>query len=154
MESGGRTDLLSQPLKSKSKDDAFNKLSKVDADGYWGDSGSEPDNVDPDKQEKIRKFMSDELDALLKYIDGLPEKERTVFLASDFGRAFSSSSDKYGRDYAEALAEKYHTSAGYIRKLAAIEKKKALDAVQKQGFNKRTFTAIELIQAKPNYVET
>ena len=154
LESGGRTDLLSQPLKSKSKDDAFNKLSKVDADGYWGDSGSEPDNVDPDKQEKIRKFMSDELDALLKYIDGLPEKERTVFLASDFGRAFSSSSDKYGRDYAEALAEKYHTSAGYIRKLAAIEKKKALDAVQKQGFNKRTFTAIELIQAKPNYVET
>ena len=154
LESGGRTDLLSQPLKSKSKNDAFNKLSKVDADGYWGDSGSEPDNVDPDKQEKIRKFMSDELDALLKYIDGLPEKERTVFLASDFGRAFSSSSDKYGRDYAEALAEKYHTSAGYIRKLAAIEKKKALDAVQKQGFNKRTFTAIELIQAKPNYVET
>lgn len=154
LESGGRTDLLSQPLKSKSKNDAFNKLSKVDADGYWGDSGSEPDNVDPDKQEKIRKFMSDELDALLKYIDGLPEKERTVFLASDFGRAFSSSPDKYGRDYAEALAEKYHTSAGYIRKLAAIEKKKALDAVQKQGFNKRTFTAIELIQAKPNYVET
>ena len=154
LESGGRTDLLSQPLKSKSKDDAFNKLSKVDADGYWGDSGSEPDNVDPDKQEKIRKFMSDELDALLKYIDGLPEKERTVFLASDFGRAFSSSSDKYGRDYAEALAEKYHTSAGYIRKMAAVEKKKALDAVQKQGFNKQTFTAIELIQAKPNYTET
>lgn len=154
LESGGRTDLLSQPSKSKSKDDAFNKLSKVDADGYWGDSGSEPDNVDPDKQEKIRKFMSDELDALLKYIDGLPEKERTVFLASDFGRAFSSNPDKYGRDYAEALAEKYHTSAGYIRKMAAVEKKKALDAVQMQGFNKQTFTSIELIQAKPNYTET
>ena len=152
--SGGRTDLLSQPSKSKSKDDAFNKLSKVDADGYWGDSGSEPDNVDPDKQEKIRKFMSDELDALLKYIDELPEKERTVFLASDFGRAFSSNPDKYGRDYAEALAEKYHTSARYIRKMAAVEKKKALDAVQKQGFNKQTFTSIEFIQAKPNYTET
>ena len=154
LKSGGRTDLLSQPAKSKSKDDAFNKLSRVDADGYWGDSGSEPDNVEPDKQEKIRKFMSDELEALIKYLDGLPEKERTVFLASDFGRTFSSSPDKYGRDYAEALAEKYHTSAGYIRKLAALQKKKALEAVQKQGFNKQTFTAIEFIQEKPNYAET
>lgn len=154
LKSGGRTDLLSQPARSKSRDDAFNKLSRVDADGYWGGSESEPDNVDPDRQERVRQFMSDELDALIRYLDGLPEKERTVFLASDFGRAFSSSPDKYGRDYAEALAEKYHTSAGYIRKLAALQKKKALEAVQKQGFNKRAFTSIELIQAKPRYTET
>lgn len=148
LKSGGRTDLLSQPARSKSRNDAFNKLSRVDADGYWGDSGLEPDNTDPDRQERVRQFMSDELDALIRYLDGLSEKERTVFLASDFGRAFSSGPDKYGRDYAEALAEKYHTSAGYIRKLAALQKKKALEAVQKQGFNKRTFTAIELIQEK------
>ena len=38
--------------------------------------------------------------------------------------------------------------------MAAVEKKKALDAVQKQGFNKQTFTSIEFIQAKPNYTET
>ncbi len=154
LKSGGRTDLLSQPARSKSRNDAFNKLSRVDADGYWGDSGSEPDNTDPDRQERVRQFMSDELDALIRYLDSLPEKERTVFLASDFGRAFSPSPDKYGRDYAEALAEKYHTSAGYIRKLAALQKKKALEAIQKQGFNKRAFTAIELIQAKPGYTET
>lgn len=154
LKSGGRTDLLSQPARSKSRNDAFNKLSRVDADGYWGDSGSEPDNTDPDRQERVRQFMSDELDALIRYLDSLPEKERTVFLASDFGRAFSPSPDKYGRDYAEALAEKYHTSAGYIRKLAALQKKKALEALQKQGFNKRAFTAIELIQAKPGYTET
>lgn len=154
LKSGGRTDLLSQPASSKSRNDAFSKLSRVDADGYWGDSGSEPDNTDPDRQERVRQFISDELDALIRYLDSLPEKERTVFLASDFGRAFSPSPDKYGRDYAEALAEKYHTSAGYIRKLAALQKKKALEALQKQGFNKRAFTAIELIQAKPGYTET
>ena len=151
--SGGRTDRLSQTAEEKSKDDAYDKLSRVDADGYRSEPGSEPDNVDPEKDEKIRQFMSDELDALIKYLDGLPEKERTVFLASDFGRAFSSSPDNSGRDYAEALAEKYHTSAGFIRKLASQEKKKALEAVQKQGFNKQAFTSIEFIQDKPRYAE-
>ena len=150
--SGGRTDLLSQPSQSKGKDDAYNKLSRVDVDGYWGDSGSEPDNIDPDKQDKIRKFMSDELDALITYLDGLSEKDRTVFLASDFGRSFSPTPDKYGRDYAEVLAEKYQTSAGYIRQLAFREKKKALEAVQKQGFNKRTFTSLESMPASPFFV--
>ena len=150
---GGRTDWLSRPAKERSKDDAFDNLTKVDADGYWGDSGSEPDTTESDREGKISVFMSDALDALIKYLDGLSEKKRTILLESDFGSdLFSSDQDKSGKDYADALAEQYHTKAGNIRKMASVEKRKALEAVRNQGFNKRAFTAFECLQAAPSYV--
>lgn len=152
LKSGGRTDMLSRPSKERSKDDVFVKLNRVDADNYWGDSGSEPDNTESDKEEKISVFMSDALAALIEFLDTLPEKERTVFLASSFGRTFSPQPDKYGRNYAEELAKQYNTSAEYIRKLANQVKEKALAEVRARGFNKRTFTAIESLQASPGFV--
>ena len=152
LQSGGRTDLLSQPSQVKVKGDIYKKSIKVDADNYWGDDGSEPDNTDSDKEEKIRVFMSDALAALISFVDTLPEKERNVFQASLFGRTFSPQPDKYGRNYAEELARQYNTTAVYIRKLATQVKDKVLAQVQAQGFNKRAFTSIQMIQAKPSYI--
>ena len=150
--SGGRTDLLSQPSNGKSKGDIYNKSNKVDADNYWGDPGSEPDNTESDKEEKISVFVSDALTALIEFVDTLPEKERTVFLASSFGKTFSSQPDKYGRNYAEELAMQYNTTAAYIRKLAAQVKDKVLAEVRDRGFNKGAFTSMQMMQATPSYV--
>ena len=152
LQSGGRTDQLSQPSQAKVKGDIYKKSIKVDVDNYWGDDGSEPNTTDSDKEEKIRVFMSDALAALITFVDTLPEKERNVFLASSFGRTFSSQPDKYGRNYAEELAKQYNTTAAYIRKLAAQVKDKVLAQVQAQGFDKRAFTSIQMIQAKPSYI--
>lgn len=152
LQSGGRTDQLSQPSQARVKGDIYKKSIKVDVDNYWGDDGSEPDTTDSDKEEKIRVFMSDALAALISFVDTLPEKERNVFLASSFGRTFSSQPDKYGRNYAEELAKQYNTTAAYIRKLAAQVKDKVLAQVQAQGFDKRAFTSLQMIQAKPFYI--
>lgn len=54
------------------KDDIFNKFKRVDADNYLGDSGSEPDNTESDREGKISEFMSDALDALLEFVNTLP----------------------------------------------------------------------------------
>ena len=151
LRSGGRTDWLSRPAKERSKDDIFNKFKRVDADNYWGDSGSEPDNTESDREGKISVFMSDALDALLEFVNTLPEKERTVFFASKFGKEFSDQPDKK-RNYAKELEEQYGISSGYIRKLASELKDKALAELRARGFTKRAFTSFECLQAAPSFV--
>ena len=151
LKSGGRTDLLSRPARERSKDDIFDNFAKVDADGYWGDSGSEPDNTESDREGKISDFMSDALDALLEFVNTLPEKERTVFFASKFGKEFSDQPDKK-RNYAKELEKQYGISSGYIRKLASELKDKALDELRARGFTKRAFTSFECLQAAPSCV--
>ena len=149
--SGGRTDWLSRPARERSKDDIFDNFAKVDADGYWGDSGSEPDNTESDREGKISEFMSDALDALIEFVNTLPEKERTVFFASKFGKEFSDQPNKK-RNYAKELEEQYGISSGYIRKLASELKDKALAELRARGFTKRAFTSFECLQTTPSYV--
>lgn len=151
LKNGGRTDLLSRPAKERSKDDIFDNFAKVDADGYWGDSGSEPDNTESDREGKISVFMSDALDALIEFVNTLPEKERTVFFASKFGKEFSDQPVKQ-KNYAKELAKQYGISSGYIRKLASELKDKALAELRDRGFTKRAFTSFECLQTTPSYV--
>ena len=87
---------------------------------------------------------------MIKFIDSLPEMKRAAIYASAFGKALRPDLDNYGRDYADILADKYGTTALYIRKLAAEGKRAALKKASQAGFNENSMAEVSMgyIQAR------
>lgn len=124
---------------------------RVDADSFsLGGAGREPDSESSERDERVRKHKDDALEAMIRFVDTLPEMKRAALYASAFGQVLRPDLDDYGRNYADVLAGIYNTSALYIRKLATEGKKAALAEVRRQGFNESSMAEVSMgyIQAR------
>lgn len=110
----------------------------------------EPDDEASERAERIMRHKNDALEAMIKFVDTLPEMKRAALYASAFGQALRPEMENYGRNYADILAGIYNTTAIYIRKLAADGKKAALAEVRRQGFNEKSMAEVSMgyIQAR------
>lgn len=144
MEEEGKSDFFDQTSKKKSKDDEPEKHSRVDVDRYWGSVGedSEPDDESNRRRERVRQHVDDAYETMIAFIDDLPDMKRDAVYASAFGQLLRPDLPNYGRNYAEILAAAYHTTAEYIRKIAAEGKKAALEMANRRGFNKRSMDSV------------
>lgn len=152
LKADGHGDFFDQTSKKKFNEDEPERHLRVEADRFWGqaESDSEPDSVSSDRDERIRKHKDDALETMIKFIDSMPEMKRAAIYASAFGQALRPDLDNYGRDYADILADKYGTTALYIRKLAAEGKRAALEKASQAGFNENSMAEVSMgyIQAR------
>jgi len=131
-------------LRADGKGDFFDQTSKKKK------GGAEPDDTETKVAERVRTYEDQWIETIISYVDSLPKNKRDAIYASAFGQALRPDLIDYGRNYAEELAQKYNTTARYIRKMAADGKKAALEEAQRLGYNeraKRQFS-LELIQVK------
>lgn len=159
LKADGYGDFFDQTSKKKNKDDEPEKHIRIDADCYWRtntESESNPDDTENEREKRIQKHKNDALEVVIKYIDSLPEIQRAAIYASATGKILRPDLENYGRDYSEILAEKYNTTATYIRKIAAEGKKKALEEARKQGFNEGSMRSVsmEFLQVKSDTSDT
>ena len=152
LKADGHGDFFDQTSKKKFNEDEPERHLRVEADRFWGqaESDSEPDSVSSDRDERIRKHKDEALETMIKFIDSLPEMKRAAIYASAFGKVLRPDLDNYGRDYADILADKYGTTALYIRKLAAEGKRAALKKASQAGFNENSMAEVSMgyIQAR------
>lgn len=138
--------------RKKKRDEEPEQHQRVNIDSLYGPSGdsSEPDNEASERAGRIMKHSNDALEAMIKFVDSLPEMKRAALYASAFGQALRPDLENYGRNYADILAGIYNTTAIYIRKLAAEGKKAALAEVRRQGFSESSMAEVSMgfIQAK------
>ena len=146
LKADGRSDFFDQTSKKKDSDPEPEKHRRVDADRFRGavETDSEPDSVSSDRDERIRKHIDDALETMIKFIDSLPDMKRAAIYASAFGQALRPDLDNYGRNYADILADKYGTTALYIRQLATEGKRAALEQARKAGFNEGSMTEVSM----------
>lgn len=145
LKADGYGDFFDQTSKKKNKDDEPEKHTRVDADCYWRtstESELNPDDSESERERRIQKHENDALEVVIKYIDSLPEIQRAAIYASATGKILRPDLENYGRDYSEILAEKYNTTASYIRKLATEGKKKAVEEARRQGFNEESMRSV------------
>ena len=151
MEEEGKGDFFDQTSKKKSKKDEPEKHSRVDVERYWGSAGedSEPNDESTQKRERVQRHVDDAYETMIDFIDDLPDIKRDAVYASAFGQLLRPDLPNYGRNYAEIVAAAYHTTAQYIRKIAAEGKKAALEMVNRRGFNEQSMdrVLIGLVQA-------
>ena len=141
------SDFFDQTAHKRNKDDEPEKHRRVSVDRYWGAASepeSDPDNAEAEKEYRIRRHQDDALEVMIKYIDGLPEMNRTAIYASAFGQILRPDLENYGRDYAEIVADKFGKSAEYIRKIASVGKKEALAKAYESGFNEASFKHLHM----------
>ena len=154
LKADGQGDFFDQTSKKKHKDDEPEKHSRVDVDHFRGvaDDASEPDNVLADTAGRVRKHKDDAFEAMIRFIDSLPDVKRSAIYASAFGQILRPDLKGYGRNYAEVLATVYHTTALYIRQLATEGKKAALAEARRLGFDERSMrdVRIGMVQARVN----
>ena len=154
LKADGQGDFFDQTSKKKHKDDEPEKHSRVDVERFRvaADNASEPDSVVSDTAERVRKHKDDAFEAMIRFIDSLPEVKRSAIYASAFGQILRPDLEGYGRNYADVLAEIYNTTALYIRQLATEGKKAALAEARRLGFNERSMSdvCLGMIQVRVN----
>ena len=146
LKADGRSDFFDQTSKKKDSDPEPERHRRVDADRFRGAvvTDSEPDSASSDRDERIRRHIDDALETMIKFIDSLPDMKRAAIYASAFGQALRPDLDNYGRNYADILADKYGTTALYIRQLATEGKRAALEQARKAGFNEGSMTEVSM----------
>jgi hypothetical protein len=126
-----------RPYLHKALENALRDILK--ADGYGpsarGYIENEPDTTVSDAEERVRKHKDEAYETMITFIDALPEIKRAAIYASAFGQILRPDLKSYGRNYADILADVYHTTALYIRQLATEGKKAALAEARRQGFS-------------------
>ena len=123
---------------------ALKDILKADGNGTLASSDieNEPDTSASDAEERVRRHKDDAFETMIKFIDALPEIKRAAIYASAFGQILRPDLEGYGRNYADILAEIYHTTALYIRQLATEGKKAALAEVRRQGFSESSMNEV------------
>jgi hypothetical protein len=126
-----------RPYLHKALENALKDILKADSYGpsTSGDIENEPDTTVSDAEERVRKHKDEAYETMITFIDALPEIKRAAIYASAFGQILRPDLKGYGRNYADILAEIYHTTALYIRQLATEGKKAALAEARRQGFS-------------------
>ena len=148
-EKGGFKPYLDTALANALKD-----ILKANGNGFSENPAElevEPDSSTSEMEERVRKHKDDALEAMIKFVDTLPDMKRAALYASAFGQALRPDLENYGRNYADILAGIYNTTAIYIRKLAAEGKKAALAEVRRQGFSESSMAEVSMgfIQVGP-----
>ena len=134
-----------RPYLRKALESALRDIFRVD--GYETLSGSseienEPDTSASDAEERVRQHKDEAFETMIKFIDALPEIKRAAIYASAFGQILRPDLEGYGRNYADILADIYHTTALYIRQLATEGKKAALAEARRQGFSESSMNEV------------
>ena len=141
-EKGGFKPYLDTALANALKD-----ILKANGNGFSENPAElevEPDSSTSEMEERVRKHKDDALEAMIKFVDTLPEMKRAALYASAFGQALRPDLENYGRNYADILAGIYNTTAIYIRKLANQGKKAALAEVRRQGFSESSMAEVSM----------
>lgn len=147
LKADNKGDFFDQTAHKKNKDDEPEIHNRVNVSSYGDtddESKSDPDNIEKDREERIRRHQDDALEVMIKYIDGLPMIKREAIYASAFGQALRPDIEGYGRNYADIIAEMYNTTAAYVRKIAAEGKREALAEARRQGFNETSMGEITI----------
>ena len=138
--------------KKKKRDEEPEQHQRVNIDSFYSPDreSPEPDSEASERAGRIMKHSNDALEAMIKFVDSLPEMKRAALYASAFGQALRPDLENYGRNYADILAGIYNTTAIYIRKLADQGKKAALAEVRRQGFSESSMAEVSMgyIQAR------
>jgi DNA-directed RNA polymerase specialized sigma24 family protein len=139
--------------RKKKRDEEPEQHQRVNIDSFNSPDreSPEPDSEASERAGRIMKHSNDALEAMIKFVDSLPEMKRAALYASAFGQALRPDLENYGRNYADILAGIYNTTAIYIRKLAAQGKKAALAEVRRQGFSESSMAEVSMgfIQVGP-----
>lgn len=139
--------------RKKKRDEEPEQHQRVNIDSFNSPDreSPEPDSEASERAGRIMKHSNDALEAMIKFVDSLPEMKRAALYASAFGQALRPDLENYGRNYADILAGIYNTTAIYIRKLAAQGKKAALAEVRRQGFSESSMAEVSMgyIQVRP-----
>lgn len=139
--------------RKKKRDEEQEQHQRVNIDSFNSPDreSPEPDSEASERAGRIMKHSNDALEAMIKFVDSLPEMKRAALYASAFGQALRPDLENYGRNYADILAGIYNTTAIYIRKLAAQGKKAALAEVRRQGFSESSMAEVSMgfIQVGP-----
>ena len=139
--------------RKKKRDEEPEQHQRVNIDSFNNPDreSPEPDSEASERAGRIMKHSNDALEAMIKFVDSLPEMKRAALYASAFGQALRPDLENYGRNYADILAGIYNTTAIYIRKLAAQGKKAALAEVRRQGFSESSMAEVSMgyIQVRP-----
>lgn len=126
---------------------ALKDILEANGNGYSerpSDLEMEPDSSKSDMEERMRRHVDDAYEAMIEFIDTLPEIKRAALYASAFGQILRPDLENYGRNYADILAERYNTSASYIRKLASEGKDAAIAEVHRRGFNQKSWAQVSI----------
>lgn len=136
--------------RKKKRDEEPEQHQRVNIDSFNSPDreSPEPDSEASERAGRIMKHSNDALEAMIKFVDTLPEMKRAALYASAFGQALRPDLENYGRNYADILADIYNTTAIYIRKLAAEGKKAALAEVHRQGFSESS-----MAEASMGYIQ-
>lgn len=132
--------------RKKKRDEEPEQHQRVNIDSFNSPDreSPEPDSEASERAGRIMKHSNDALEAMIKFVDSLPEMKRAALYASAFGQALRPDLENYGRNYADILAGIYNTTAIYIRKLANQGKKAALAEVRRQGFSESSMAEVSM----------
>ena len=129
-------DFFDQTSKKTATDPEPEVHSRVDSDSFWvGNESLEMNDEDVKRTERVKNHVSDAFEIMREFIDTLPERDREAVYLSEMGHVLRPEYEYTGKNYAEALAGKYNTTAGNIRKIASKRLSEAVDYTNDRGYN-------------------
>lgn len=128
--------------------------SRVGSDEFWvGDDRLEMSDEEEKRTERVRNHVSEAFEVMRKFIDTLPERDREAVYLSEMGHVLRPEIEYSGRNYAEALAGKYNTTAGNIRKIASKRLSEAVAYTNDRGYNAESMGGI-MMEFKHYHIDT
>lgn len=110
--------------------------SRVDSDSFWvANDDLEINDEDVKRTERVKNHVSDAFEIMREFIDKLSERDREAVYLSEIGHVLRPEHEYTGKNYAEALAGKYNTTAGNIRKIASKRLSEAVAYTNDRGYN-------------------
>ena len=147
-------DFFDQTSKKTATDPEPEVHSRVDSDSFWvGNESLEMNDEDEKRTERRNKHVSDAFEIMREFIDTLPERDREAVYLSEIGHVLRPEYEYTGKNYAEALAGKYNTTAGNIRKIASKRLSEAVAYTNDRGYNAESMGGI-MMEFKHYHIDT
>lgn len=136
-------DFFDQTSKKTATDSDPEIHTRVDSDSFWvGDDRLEMSDEEVKREERVNNHVSDAFEIMREFIDTLPERDREAVYRSEIGHVLRPEHEYTGKNYAEALAGKYNTTAGNIRKIASKRLSEAVAYTNDRGYNAESMGGI------------
>lgn len=136
-------DFFDQTSKKTATDSDPEIHTRVDSDSFWvGDDRLEMSDEEVKREERVNNHVSDAFEIMREFIDTLPERDREAVYLSEIGHVLRPEHEYTGKNYAEALAGKYNTTAGNIRKIASKRLSEAVAYTNDRGYNAESMGSV------------
>lgn len=147
-------DFFDQTSKKTATDSDPEIHTRVDSDSFWvGDDRLEMSDEEVKREERVNNHVSDAFEIMREFIDTLPERDREAVYRSEIGHVLRPEHEYTGKNYAEALAGKYNTTAGNIRKIASKRLSEAVAYTNDRGYNAESMGGI-MMEFKHYHIDT